>query len=39
MYACISYKLDEEGLNVHYKWVFGSQYQIKSQLSMKYTFP
>jgi len=35
MYAYISYKLDEVGM--HYNWVFGSQYQIKGQWSMKYT--
>ena len=29
MCACISYKLDEVGFNMHYKWVFGSHYQIK----------
>ena len=37
MYACISYKLVDVGLNMHYKWVFGSQYQIKGQWTMKYT--
>ena len=36
MYACISYKLDEVGLTMHYKWAFGSQYQTKGQWSMKY---
>ena len=39
MSACISYKLDEVGLNMHYTWVFGSQYQNKGQSSMKYTVP
>jgi len=31
MSAYISYRLDEVGLNMHYKWVIGSQYQIKGQ--------
>ena len=39
MSACSSYKLVEVGFHVHYKWVFGSQYKIKGQWSMKYTVP
>jgi len=27
------------GLNIHYKLIFWSEYQIKGQLSMTYTVP